>query len=195
MPYREPETVELSASGLVPVGVQRGYDDDRHGARNNPDAERHVAELLEGFRAAGLPVVHVRHETVEAGSPFHPNRPGVAFKPAAAPADDEPVVTERGGGAFLGSDLESRLRAAGIERPVLVGFTTDRRVSTAARIASALGFDPYVVDDATVAFDRELDGTRYVAEQTHRVALAQLSGAAATVVEAATLLAALERRT
>ncbi|PSQ37557.1 cysteine hydrolase [Halobacteriales archaeon QS_9_70_65] len=153
MPYREPETVELSASGLVAVGVQRGYD-DRRGDRNNPDAERHVAELLEGYRAAGLPVVHVRHETVEAGSPFHPNRPGVAFKPAAAPADDEPVVTE-----------------------------------------SALGFDPYVVDDATVAFDREFDGTRYVAEQTHRVALAQLSGAVATVVEAATLLAALERRT
>ncbi len=194
VPYRDPEAVEPSASGLVPVGVQRGYDDDRHGARNNPDAERHVAELLAAYRRAGLPVVHVGRETVEPGSPFHPNRPGVAFKPAAAPADDEPVVTDRGGGVFLGTDLESRLRTAGVERPVLVGFTTDRRVSTAARTASALGFDPYVVDDATVAFDRELDGTRYVAEQTHRVALAQLSGAAATVVETATLLAALERR-
>ena len=44
------------------------------------------------------------------------------------------------------------------------------------RTAENLGFRPYVVDDATVTFDRELDGTRYVAEQNHRLALAQLPG-------------------
>jgi isochorismate hydrolase len=61
-------------------------------------------------------------------------------------------------------------------------------------MAENLGFDPYVVGDATVTFEREFDGTRYAAEQNHRLALAQLSGEFATVVETATLLAALEVR-
>ena len=194
MPIREHETPDLEGTALVSVGVQRGYDDDRWGERNGPDAERHVAELLSAFRAAGLPVVHVRHDGTAPDSPLRPGRAGNEFKPAADPARGEPVVSKETSGAFAGTALESRLREAGVERPVLVGFTTDRSVSTTARTAADLGFDPYVVADATVAFERTFDGTRYAAEQSHRLALAQLSGAYAAVVEAATLLAALEAR-
>jgi nicotinamidase-related amidase len=194
MPILDPETIALDGAGLVPVDVQLGFDHERWGERNNPDAERHVGELLAGFREAGLPVVHVRHDATERDSPLRPDRAGNGFKPAAEPADDEPVVAKEVDGAFLGTDLEARLREAGVTRPVFAGFTTDHCVSSTARLAADLGFEPYVVADATVAFDREFDGTRYAAEQSHRLALAQLSGAFATVVETATLLAALEAK-
>ena len=192
MPFRDYETLALDGAGLVPIDVQRGFDHDRWGERNNPDAERHVAELLAGFREAGLPVVHVRHDSTELDSPLRPDRAGNAFKPEAEPAGDEPVVAKEVNGAFVGTDLETRLREAGVSRPVFAGFTTDHCVSTTTRMAENLGFEPYVVADATVTFEREFDGTRYAAEQNHRLALAQLSGEFATVVETATLLAALE---
>jgi nicotinamidase-related amidase len=192
MPYLDSTELALDAAALVPIDVQQGFDDDRWGARNNPDAERHIAELLEAFRGTDRPVVHVGHDSTEPGSPLRPDRPGNAFKAVADPDDDEPVVTKRVNAAFVDTDLAERLRDAGVERPVFVGFRTDHCVSTTARLAENLGFAPYVVDDATVTFDRTFDGTRYAAAQNHRLALAQLSGEFATIVETATVLAALE---
>ena len=192
MPFRDYETLNLDDAALVLVDVQQGFDDDRWGDRNNPDAERHIAELLGQWRESGRPVFHVKHDSTERDSPLRPGRPGNEFKPEAEPVGDEPVVEKQVNSAFIGTDLESRLRSLGVERLVVAGFTTDHCVSTTTRMAENLGFEVYLVSDASVTFDREFDGTRYAAEQNHRLALAQLSGEFATVVETATVLAALE---
>lgn len=192
MAYRDHDELDVEDAALVSMDVQRGYDDERWGERNNSDAERHVEELLAAWRAAGLPVVHVRLDATEPRSPLRRDRPGNEFKSEAAPEADEPVRSRNVGCPFAGTDLESLLRESGVRRPVFVGFTTDGTVSTAARAAASLGFDPCVVGDATVAFEREFDDTRYAAEQSHRLALAQLSGAYATILETATVLAGLE---
>jgi nicotinamidase-related amidase len=194
MPFRDYETLNLDDAALVLVDVQRGFDDNRWGERNNPDAERHIAELLRGWRESDRPVYHVKHDSTERDSPLRPGRPGNEFKPEAEPEDDEPVVSKRVNSAFIGTDLESRLREAGVERLVVAGITTDHCVSTTTRMAENLGFEVYLIGDASFTFDRDFDGTRYAAEQNHRLALAQLSGEFATVVETATLLAALEAR-
>jgi len=63
-------------------------------------------------------------------------------------------------------------------------------VSTTARMAGNLGFTTYVVSDATATFDNMgPDGKRYGAELLHDVALADLHGEFATVVDTATILA------
>lgn len=194
MPYQDYETLELEDTALVLIDVQRGFDDDRWGERNNPDAERHIEELLGAWRSAELPVVHVRHDSTEFGSPLRADRAGNEYKPEAEPHPGETVISKEVNSAFIGTNLEEHLRESGIERVVLVGFTADHCVSTTARMAENLGFETYVVADATVAFEREFNGTRYAAEQNHRLALAQLSDEFATIVETATLLAALETR-
>lgn len=86
--------------------------------------------------------------------------------PEAMPAPDEPLFQKNVNSAFIGTDLEAHLRERGIEALVLVGLTTNHCVSTTARMSGNLGFETYVVDDATATFDRVgHDGRRYDAAE------------------------------
>jgi nicotinamidase-related amidase len=61
-------------------------------------------------------------------------------------------------------------------------------------MAGNLGFATWVVSDATAAFDRVgPDGVLYRAEQIHAVALADLHGEFATVVDTTAVMASLPR--
>jgi len=58
-------------------------------------------------------------------------------------------------------------------------------------MAGNLGFDAWVVSDATATFDRVgPDGVTYSAEQIHAIALSDIHGEFGAVVDTATVLAA-----
>ena len=184
---------EPSAITLLVVDLQLGFDDPRWGRRNNPFMEERTAELLGAWRASGRPVVHVRHMSTEPSSPLRPDRPGNAFKPETAPAAGEAVIEKRVNSAFIGTSLEEDLRRAGCRGVVIAGLTTNHCVSTTARMAGNLGFATWVVSDATATFDRTgPDGVVHRAEDIHAVALSDLHGEFATVVDTAAVIAALQ---
>ena len=179
-----------SNTALLLVDVQQGLDDPRWGARNNPDAEQRIADLLAVWRARGQPVIHVQHSSLVPKSPLREGAPGHAFKVQAQPIGGEPVFRKHVNSAFIGTDLEAHLRSNGIESLVIVGITTDHCVSTTARMAANLGFDVTVVDDATTTFERRgPDGALYSADLVHRVELASLNGEFATVRSSQEILA------
>ena len=184
------------ATALLVVDVQQGFDAPVWGRRNNPHAEARIVRLLEVWRRTGRAIMHVQHHSCDPDSPLRPGQPGHEFKQDVHPLPGEAVIAKRVNSAFIGTDLEARLRREGIGTVVIVGLTTDHCVSTTARMASNLGFVTCVVADATATFDRVgPDGIRYRAEQLHAVSLASLHGEFATVIEAADVLAAISAPT
>ncbi|OQW54670.1 MAG: hypothetical protein A4S09_05800 [Proteobacteria bacterium SG_bin7] len=167
---------------LVLIDVQEGFRDPLWGPRNNPSAEENIQLLLGNFRSREVFVIHVQHLSTEKLSPLRPGQPGVEFINGFTPRRGERVFQKTVNSAFIGTGLESYLRAATIETLVMTGFTSDHCVSTSARMASNLGFKVVVASDATATFQRvSYLGENIEAELVHRVALASLSGEFAEV--------------
>jgi nicotinamidase-related amidase len=176
-------------TALIPIDVQQGFDDPRWPARNNPLMEINGQRLLAAWRHTSHPLIHVRHDSVQPGSSLHPEHPGNAFRPGFEPIAGEPVVSKSVNAAFIGTDLDLRLRRLGVTRIVLFGISTDMCVSTTARVAANLGYEVVVVGDACACF--ELDGIP--ADEIHRAHLATLNHEFAQVIDTATLVAAIAR--
>jgi nicotinamidase-related amidase len=178
-------------TALVIIDVQNGFDDPSWGLRNNPGAEAAIARLLGAWRQAKRPIFHVQHLSRNPASPLAPGQKGVEIKNSVKPLTGETVITKQVNSAFIGTDLEERLRRMGIKTLVLTGLCTDHCVSTTTRMAANLGFCAIVPADAAATFDRiGYDGKIYSAEEIHRTALASLHGEFATVVDSEVLLEA-----
>lgn len=178
---------------LMPIDVQRAFDDPSWGRRNNPQMEAHGLALLAAWRRAGKPVINVKHNSAEPDSTLRPGRPGNAFKPGFEPQPGERLIEKTVNAAFIGTDLEAELRARGIGQIVAFGITTDMCVSTTARVGANLGFRMLVVGDACATFDqRAPDGETIPADVLHRAHLTTLHTEFARVINANEVIAALE---
>jgi len=182
-------------AALLVIDVQNGFDEPVWGVgRNNPQMEGNIARLQRAWRESGRVLIHVQHDARWPGSPLHPSRPGNAIQSVVAPLAGEPVIHESLNSAFIGTRLEVMLRQCGVSTVIITGLQTGHCVSTTARMAANLGFKTYVVSDATATFDLTEggpDGRRHRAEEVHAVALVELNGEFATIVDTAAVLEAL----
>jgi len=184
----------LDRPGLLLIDIQKGLDDLAYygGARNNPEAETNAAKILEFWREKQLPVFHVKHN----GSP--PSRlckglPGNDFKDSTRPLTGEPILEKEVNSAFIGTTLKEQLDSARVRKLVIVGLTTAHCVSSTARMAGNLGYDTYIISDATATFDTlGPEGTKYPATLVHDITLATLQNEFATILETKTLLSRLK---
>ena len=189
------ESLAANRTALIVIDVQKAFDElEAIGERrNNPDAETRIAELLGEFRAKRAPVIHIRHVSLDPTSRLRADQSGYAVKDEARERPGEPVIVKHVNSAFIGTDLEARLRQSGIEHVVVVGATTNHCVETTTRMAGNLGVKAMLVRDATWTFDRDgVDGERYRADQLHAMTLANLHGEFAEIVTAADIVRRLE---
>lgn len=178
-------------AALLVVDVQKGFDDPRWGRRNNPQMEDRIVALLNAWRINKRTIIHVKHMSTDPVSPLRPGQPGNDFKHRFCPKLGEFTVHKNVNSGFIGTALEALLRKRGHDTLVIVGMTTNHCISTTARMAANLGFTAWVVSDATSTFDRiGPDGVKYSAELVQAVALSDLHGEFADVVDTQTMLAA-----
>lgn len=168
---------------LLVIDMQRDFiEEGGFGAALGNDVSRlraiipTVARLLDGFRAAGLPVLHTREchapdlsdcppakrlrgaPSLRIGDPGPMGRiliagePGAEILPELAPLPGETVIDKPGKGAFYATNLQQILQARGITQLIVAGVTTEVCVQTTMREANDRGYDCVLAQDATESY-------------------------------------------
>ena len=173
------------------IDLQKAIDHPSFGRRNNPGAELQIVRLLARWRSNNWPVWHVRHDSTDPRSHYRPGQPGNDFKLEALPAPGEPVTVKRTNNAFIGTNLEKDLRAAGHTALVVAGVITNNSVEATVRMAGNLGFQVWLIEDACFTFAKpDWKGTPRSAEEVHAMSLANLDREYCTVTTTDAVIAA-----
>ncbi|RWC89820.1 MAG: cysteine hydrolase, partial [Mesorhizobium sp.] len=170
-------------TALIVIDMQRDFaEPGGFGASLGNDVSRVVAivptvkKLIEGFRAAGLPVIHTMEchrpdlsdlppakrdrgkPTIRIGDVGPMGRvliagePGTAILDELAPLPGEIVIEKPGKGAFYATGLGDDLKRLGARQLVFAGVTTEICVQTTMREANDRGYECLVAEDATESY-------------------------------------------
>ncbi|MFC8509083.1 cysteine hydrolase family protein [Streptomyces sp. NPDC057411] len=147
-------------AALVVIDVQKGFDDEGFwGRRDNPAAEENIAALIDRWQETGRPVVFVRHDSAQPGSPLAAGTAGNEFKDFVEErrgkgAGRELLVTKTVNSAFYGQpSLDLWLTGEDVAQIVIVGIQTNMCNETTARMGGNLGYDVLFALDAMHTFD------------------------------------------
>lgn len=171
-----PPTHEKTA--LLLIDIQQGMFGPDYVCREPERMLGNAADLLARARSAGVPVFFVQH--CERGGPLEHNSDGWRLHPAIAPREGEPVVEKWACSSFFNTDLDARLRAAGVGRLAVAGLQTEYCVDTACRVAQTLGYAVTLAADAHSTFDTPILSAEKIIEHHNSV----LSGIVESVTPA-----------
>ncbi|QND45969.1 cysteine hydrolase (plasmid) [Rhizobium lusitanum] len=174
---------QRDAVALVVIDMQRDFaEPGGFGASLGNDVSRitrivpDVKRLIEGFRKAGLPVIHTMechrpdlsdlppakrdrgNPTLRIGDEGPMGRiliagePGTAILPELAPIDGEIVIEKPGKGAFYATELGDILKDNGIRQLIFAGVTTEVCVQTTMREANDRGYECLLAEEATESY-------------------------------------------
>ncbi len=97
------------------------------------------------------------------------------MRPGFTPLPGEQLVTKSVNSAFIGTDLDLRLRRLGAKTVVTCGISTDMCVSTTIRTGANMGWSMVLVEDACDCFDLpDGQGGTIPAKDLHRAHVATL---------------------
>lgn len=185
--------MEFQNSALIIVDVQKAFDNEKWGERNNVNAEENISRILKKWRKMKWPVIFIQHKSDNPNSLFHPMNKGFAIKDIVRPLPEEVIITKKVNSCFIGTNLENYLRDHEIGTVVITGLTTPHCVSTTTRMSGNLGFKTYLISDATAAFGlKDQNGKYYDPETIHHVSLATLHEEFATILTTDQLINKLE---
>jgi len=192
-------------SALVLVHIQRDFlPGGALAVQRGDDVIAPANRLAQGFAAVGLPVIATRdwhpagHVSFkERGGPWPPHcvqdTPGAEFAGELTLPRDHWLVSQatdpdqEAYSGFQGTDLEERLRSAGVQSLYVCGLATDYCVKHTVLDALRLGFEVVLVADACRGVNvHPADSARAVEEMMREGTRIASSGAVDDALEAYT---------
>jgi len=155
-------------TALLVIDMQRFFTDPSSHA-SFPTADTivgNVQRVLTAFRSRGLPVIFTRHALAsgeDAGAMgrwwrdvLTVDNPLSNIDERVRPSGTELVLRKTRYSAFVGTDLDDRLRTSGISRLFIVGVMTHLCCESTARDAFMRDHDVFLIVDATASKNEEL---------------------------------------
>jgi nicotinamidase-related amidase len=183
-----PAPATMKDGVLLIIDAQREYTDGLLPLTGVAPAIEQLAVLLDKARAAGAPVVHVRH--VSKGKAFNPSSTGYEIVKSLTPRDGEVIVDKGLPNAFAGTELAKHLAATARKNLIVGGFMTHMCISATVRSATDHGFMSTVAADTVATRDLpDATGNGTVdAASLNRITLAALSDRFAWIVPKASAI-------
>lgn len=183
-----PTPATMADGVLLIIDAQREYTDGLLPLPGVQAAVDALSGLLDKARAAGAPVVHVRHKGP--GKAFNPSSSGFEIVAPLTPRAGETIVDKGLPNAFAGTELAKILAAAGRKNLIVGGFMTHMCVSATVRAATDNGYMSTIAADTVATRDLPdaLGGETVSADAINRITLAALSDRFAWVVPRASAL-------
>ena len=179
-------TMNAQQKALVIIDIQNDY----FMGGNMPlvgsdEAVLNAKLVLEQFRNAGLPVIHIQHVSDRPGATFFvPGTRGVEIHSEVAPLNNEKIIVKHFPNSFRETELQDYLKELGISDLVICGMMTSMCVDATTRAAKDFGYNCTVIGDACAAPNLEINGKTVSGENVHNAFLAALNYFYATVVDA-----------
>jgi len=180
----ETPDIGLDDAALIVIDIQQFYfAEGLVPLTGSEKAASRAAKVIDRFRKAGRPVIHVQHLPKDVDTP---DATGIQeqyrIHPDVLPKSGEQLIGKHHANSFRDTELLGVLRKLDATMVVVVGMQTHMCVEAAVRAAADYGFEVVVVHDACATRDLEFDGSTVPAAQVHAAALAAMSGSYATVI-------------
>jgi len=171
-------------SSLLIVDVQNDYfPGGKNPLEGSPQAAQQARRLLEYFRMAKRPVVHIRHASIRPGASFFvPGTPGIEIHESVRPEAGEQVFEKNYPNSFRNTPLLEHLHQNQMKRLVICGMMTHMCVDATVRAAFDLGFECLVAQDACATKSLAFGEESIPARQVHLAFLAALKGTYAQIL-------------
>ncbi len=181
-------------TALVIVDIQNDYFPEGKMPLAGPiEASQQAVCLLDYFRRAEWPVIHVQHIAVRPSATFFlPGTTGADFQASVQPRPGEAIVQKNFPNSFRDTSLLDVLREHQINRLVICGMQTNMCIDATTRAAADFGFECIVAADACAARNLTFDGVTVLAAQVQHAFLAALQGSYARVLKVDQIIAQFE---
>ncbi len=147
------------------------------------EAAANAQILLNEFRKAKLPVIHIQHISARPGATFFlPETDGARIHQMVTPREDETIVVKNFPNSFRGTSLLEILKKEKIDNLVICGAMSHMCIDATTRAAFDLGFNCVVAEDACATKDLMFKGKTIKASDVHASFMAALAVPYAKVI-------------